>query len=122
VPRQAGLALPLLSALLLLAAALLAPAPARAADPPKSQATGAPPPEDIVVTARRRNMDDLQTTQEFNAAELARLRREFEPPPARVPRGFESTDIGAGRSNSMSAISRTRGMIEDSPHVGDLIQ
>src|SRR5437868_2717821 len=79
---------------------------ARASEVPPPR-TGEAPPEDIVVTARRRHLPDLQETQEFNAEELARLRAEFEPPPARTPRAYESeAGVGTRTAGVRSMISQ----------------
>jgi hypothetical protein len=100
--------------LALAAAALWLPAaPAHASEVPPPR-TGDAPPEDIVVTARRRHLPDLQETQEFNAEELARLRAEFEPPPPRTPRAYES-EAGVG-----TRTAGVRSMISQSPRLRDI--
>lgn len=111
--RVAGWALALAIPLAAAGAAWLAPVPARASEVPPPR-TGEAPAEDIVVTARRRRVPDLQETQEFNAEELARLRAEFEPPPARTPRAYESEQGVATRTSGV------RAMIAESPRLRDI--
>jgi hypothetical protein len=111
--RVAGWALALAIPLAAAGALFFAPAPAKASEvpPPRS---GEAPSEDIVVTARRRRVPDLQETQEFNAEELARLRAEFEPPPARTPRAYESERGVTTRTAGV------RAMIQESPRLRDI--
>jgi hypothetical protein len=62
--------------------------PARQAGP-RAQAASS---EDIIVTARRQVGPSLKDVQDYNAAELARLRPLFEPPPPHV-RPYEADMI-----------------------------